>query len=263
MCTVTLLPASTMAVRRTGLDRPLLRVVCNRDERRVRPAARPPSLGRRDGRSVAMPVDQMGGGSWIAVNDSGIVFTLLNAHDGPTRAAAPRTGRDAPASRGLIIPAVAGGHSVTHALERAEALDVSRYLPFRLLLIDRHQLVECWPEAGSLRHRRSFLGGPIMRTSSALGDALVLAPRRTLFRRFFAAARDPLAAQDAFHEHQWTGREDISVRMERDDARTVSRTVVCIGAGVATMTYRAADSPEEHRLVLGLHADVVGPALCS
>ncbi len=263
MCTVTVLPASAMAAHRTGLDRPLLRVVCNRDERRVRPAARPPSLGRIDGRRVAMPVDPVGGGSWIAVNDSGIVFTLLNAHESPTRAAAPRPGQDAPSSRGLIIAAVAGGQSVTHALERAEALDVSRYLPFRLLLIDRHQMVECWPEAGRLRHRRSFLGSPIMRTSSALGDALVQGPRRTLFRRFFAAARDPVAAQEAFHEHQWVGREDISVRMERDDARTVSRTVVCIGPGVATMTYRAGDARQEHRLVLGVHADDVRAALCS
>jgi hypothetical protein len=264
VCTVSVLPRSTLAARGVGLERPLVRVVCNRDELRARPAAVPPALRLIGERRVAMPVDPVGGGSWIAVNDCSVVFALLNARASQARPSAAQAERVVPpVSRGLIIPAVAGSHSVAHALEQAERLEVSHYLPFRLLLIDRHQMVECWPQAGRLCHRRTFLGGPTMRTSSGLGDGVVLAPRRTLFRRFFSAARDPLAAQDAFHEHQWLGREDISVRMERDEARTVSRTVVCVGPGVATMTYCAADTQDEHRVFLGVHADDVRTAMCS
>lgn len=263
MCTVTILPRSTLAAHAVGLDAPLLRLVCNRDEQRARPAALPPALRWIAGRRVAMPVDPVGGGSWIAVNESGVVCALLNANGNRTGDTQLRAGQPSWLSRGLIIPAVASSDSVSDALERALGLDVASYLPFRLLLLDPYQLVECWPESGQLRYRRSFLGFPAMRTSSGLGDALVLGPRRTLFRRFLSGARDPLAAQDAFHGHQWSGREDISVLMERADARTVSRSVVCVGTGMASLTYRAVDEPDEHRLSFGVHADHVRSAMCS
>ena len=74
----------------------------------------------------------------------------------------------------------------------------------------------------------------MMLTSSGLGDHLVEGPRRTLFD---ADPPRTAAAQDAFHRHRWADRLPLSVAMHRDDARTVSRTVVEVTPEAVTMTY--------------------------
>ena len=237
MCTVTVLPPAALAV--PGKDDVVLRVSSNRDELRSRAAARPPEVHSIDGRHVIMPIDPAGGGTWIAASDRGIVFALLNGNPRPAADEAPAARADAP-SRGLIIPALASSACVSEALDRALLLDVSRFRPFRLLVLDRYQLIECWPQATRLRHRRAVLHRPLMRTSSSLGDTVVQAPRRRLFQRLFDDAANPRAAQDAFHDHQWPGREAISVRMERADARTVSQTTIELGSELARLSYQVA-----------------------
>lgn len=236
MCTITALPRS--ALSRTLSDEPLLlRVACNRDEQRTRPAGLPPTLWTAGSRSAVMPIDPQSGGTWIAANDTGIVFAILNVNPGLPVAAGE-------ISRGTIIPGLLDAATVSEALQRAQRLQACRYRPFRLLLFDRHQLVECWPDSDRIRHRRSFLYGPVMRTSSGLGDAIVIGPRQNLFRSAFSDAIDPRQAQDRFHQHQWPGREHISVNMERADARTVSHTVVEVKLQSVSISYRPTDSAQ-------------------
>jgi hypothetical protein len=196
-----------------------------------------------------MPVDPPSGGTWIAVNDAALVCVLLNANPPGGRTGAGTV------SRGLVVPAVAGATTLGDAFERARAIDVSRMAPFRLLLVQQTQLVECWTHEGRLAWRRAVLQGPLMRTSSGLGDDVVAAPRRLLFRRFFRAPADAVAAQDAFHAHAWPGHEHLSVQMRRPGARTVSRTVVELRDGLATMTCRAIDGPD----ATTVHVPVAGP----
>lgn len=250
MCTLTALPRPRL-VRATRAEPLLLRVACNRDERVSRAVALPPATWAAGGRSAIMPIDPESGGTWIAVNDTAIVFALLNANGGATRQQtidanwpSRQSGKQAATSRGVIIPALVGAASVSEALARAQQLQAVRYLPFRLLLLDRYQLVECWPDGDRIRHRRSFLDGPVMRTSSGLGDAVVAGPRRALFRRIFLDPGDPIAAQDRFHNHQWAGREAISVNMRRGDARTVSQIIVEVGPEHVSMSYRPMGSSQ-------------------
>jgi hypothetical protein len=249
MCTVTAVPRSLLA--RVTRDEPLLlRIACNRDERLTRAAGLPPVTWSTGARSAVMPIDGDSGGTWIAVNDTGVVFAMLNATSQTaadwTLRADSRSVPHKPAavSRGLIIPALVSAATVSDALARAQQLEADCYRPFRLLLFDRYQLVECWPDGDRIRHRRSFLYGAVMRTSSALGDAVVAGPRRALFQRVFHDPADPIAAQDRFHDHQWAGREAISVNMRRADARTVSQTVVEVGLEHVSMSYRAIGSSQ-------------------
>jgi hypothetical protein len=229
-------------------DEPLLlRIACNRDERLTRAAGLPPVTWSTGARSAVMPIDGDSGGTWIAVNDTGVVFAMLNTTSQAPDWTLGADWRSAPhvpiaVSRGLIIPALVSAATVSEALARAQQLEADRYRPFRLLLFDRYQLVECWPDGDRVRHRRSFLYGAVMRTSSALGDAVVTGPRRALFQRIFHDPSDPIAAQDRFHDHRWAGREAISVNMRRADARTVSRTVVEVGLEHVSMSYRAIGS---------------------
>jgi hypothetical protein len=235
MCTVTALPRSLLA---SGLspDRLLLRVVCNRDEHVRRAPALPPTLWAAGTRHVLMPIDPDSGGTWIAANDAGLVFVLLNVNDG---ASVPAGGL----SRGTIIPNLVGCATVSRALAQAQQFRAGRFAPFRLVIVDRCQVVDCWPDGDRIRHRRSYLQSAILRTSSSLGDALVAGPRRTLFQRMFSAPHDARTAQDQFHRHQWPGREAISVYMRRPDARTVSRTVVEVRDGSVRLSYQAIEWP--------------------
>ncbi len=235
MCTVTVLPEGLLAEARRG-EGLRLRVSCNRDELLTRAPALPPRVWQAGSRCAVMPVDPESGGTWIGANDAGLVCALLNLHDGSPTARAT-------VSRGTIVPALLRCENVVSAVDRVRSLQVDRYRPFRLLLIGRGELAECWTGGAGLAHRHESIQGPIMRTSSGLGDTLVAAPRHALFRQFVERASDPVAAADLFHLHRWRGREALSVRMRRPDARTVSHTTVEVRGDSVRVTYRAAGAP--------------------
>src|SRR4030095_1045466 len=146
-------------------------------------------------------------------------------------------------SRGTIIPTLVGCGTVSRALAQAQRIRADRFAPFRLLIVDRYEVIDCRPDGDRIRYRRSDLRTAILRTSSGLGDEVVAGPRRTLFRRTFVGARNAQAAQDHYHRHQWPGRETIRVTMRRHDAATVSRTVVEVREGSVRLSYQAIEWP--------------------
>ena len=238
MCTVTVLPETVLAASRIAVDGGLrLRVACNRDELITRAPALPPVTRQVRDRLAIMPVDPDSGGTWIGANDAGIICVLLNVYAG----ARTRVGLR---SRGTVIPPLLGCNCVDAVLERVLELVPGDYSPFRVLVLDRETLVECWNQDRSIRYRRETLRTAVMRTSSGLGDDLVTGPRTVLYEQLLSTASDPIAADDLFHLHQWRGREELSVRMRRPDARTVSHTVVEIREGVIRLVYRPADAPD-------------------
>lgn len=236
MCTVTVLPRALLPFDASD-DQLLLRVVCSRDELTTRAPALPPTLWTAGPRRVLMPLDPSSGGTWIAANDAGLVFVLLNANVGVSTSAGV-------ISRGTIVPTLVGCRTISHALAQAHLIPADRYAPFRLLLIDRHEIADVRPRADRIHYRRSSLRGAILRTSSGLGDAVVAGPRRALFRRTVLRTRDARCAQDQYHSHQWPGREAISVNMRRHNAATVSRTVIEVRAGSVRMSYEAIEWPK-------------------
>lgn len=235
MCTVTALPHSLLSTD-DSTDSLLLRVACNRDELLTRAPALPPTLWAAGARRVLMPIDPASGGTWIAANDAGLVFVVLNANHGT---AAPAGA----VSRGTIIPTLVGCATVSRAVDEAQRIRSGQFAPFRLLIIDRHEFVDCRPGRDGLRYRRSPLCCAILRTSSGLGDAVVRTPRRTLFQRTFTAVPNARAAQDHYHHHQWPGREAISVNMRRADAATVSRTIIEVSESRVRLSYHAIEWP--------------------
>src|SRR5438093_13721072 len=115
MCTVSL-----------RLDAGSVLLTMNRDERYDRGPEAPPRLihGEPGRPSWLAPFDTASGGTWIGVNDRGIVSCILNgsepadeAHGEP--AAVP--------SRGSIIPRILEQHDGTGAARLPDALDFSAY----------------------------------------------------------------------------------------------------------------------------------------
>jgi hypothetical protein len=90
----------------------------------------------------------------------------------------------------------------------------------------------------SLSAEHLALDRPLLFTSSSLGDAVAEAPRRRLFDATVCGRDASLfEAQRRFHDHQWPDRPEISVRMLRPDARTVSRSFVTVAAGRIDFIY--------------------------
>ncbi len=222
MCTMTIIPLNDG-----------FRVAFNRDESRKRPIAFPPRLVQCGRHTAAMPIDARSLGTWIAVNDAGIVMGILNRNIGLTRGS-----RDPNVpSRGTIIPLLAACETLNEARRTALALCDRPFAPFRLIFSDYVFAVEFVSEPTGVNIREYLLTSPVMFTSSGLGDDLVEPPRRKLFATSFTKAENWPSEQDAFHRHSWPDRRDLSVCMSREDASTVSLTTITVRGKSSVMTY--------------------------
>lgn len=222
MCTVTIIPT------RDGF-----RLATNRDENRLRPAAIPPSTRMFGDIHAIAPLDPKGGGTWVAVTEAGMAFTVLNGNPFPMPSMPPK---DRLVSRGLIIPSIAEASTISSAVSLTENLPLERLAPFRLVICDGRTIVEAWWAREQLSLQRRDIA-PSCWVSSGLGDHLVQS-RHPLFKEMVVDAGATPDAQDAFHVHRWAENPRISVLMEREDARTVSRTVVdVVRHEVASMRY--------------------------
>jgi Transport and Golgi organisation 2 len=218
VCTVSVIK---VAVAGVAGARAVARVVCSRDELRTRREGSGPVVTRVGGVAAIWPADADGGGTWVAANETGLVLSLLNLNTGVSGEAGHGS-----RSRGLIIPLLAGCGSIDEAARAAFAINLREYKPFRLLLADSAGRVVTIRWDGRAPERAEAIG-PVCVVSSGLGDQLVL-PRLELFVEMVARDSTP-ERQDAFHRHQWPERPEISVLMERADARTVSITTIEIG----------------------------------
>jgi transport and Golgi organization protein 2 len=220
MCTVSIVPTAGGC-----------RVVCNRDERRARAAARPPRVRLTKLSWAAYPEDPVSGGTWIGVNGDGLMVVLLN------RTASPDARRGALLSRGSIVPRLLSCASIAQARHAYDALDVRQFAPFRLVMVQRAAITVADPARPATE--TVPLTAPVMLTSSSLGDALVEPPRRRLFEQLVLAGHDWLHGQARFHRHRWAGRPEISIHMAREDAATVSRTTIEVTSSAIDLGYES------------------------
>jgi len=236
MCTVTIVPKADASGASDASG--AFRMACSRDEQHGRAPAHPPQQRDLAGVQTLMPIDPTSDGTWVGVNAHGLALTLLNYN-----LADPPIDRDQ--SRGSVIPQLLSASSVDGVVALAASIRAGRMMPFRLVACDGRSAM-LWRSTEPIEQAQvlPWSDEPMMWTSSGLGDHLVEGPRRALFESCFGD--DPtahLAEQAAFHRHQWHGREHLSVCMSRDDARTVSYTLVDVDPTSVTMTYHP-DRPD-------------------
>jgi uncharacterized protein with NRDE domain len=223
VCTVTILP----------LKPGLTRLVCNRDEKHSRALALPPRDYSSQGADYLAPLDPQSEGTWIAVNQAGVLFVLLNRS-----AIVSGERKTIRRSRGALIPSLQDATSIVTAVDTMRRLKTNDYAPFRLIVTDGHRIAELLNATNRLIVLQYQLLKPVMFTSSGLGDHLVDSPRRGLFRSMLSAKAVSEIQQNAFHRHRWADHPELSVLMNRPDAATVSITEVVLTPQLATMTYQ-------------------------
>lgn len=226
MCTVSIVPHDEG-----------FRLVCNRDELLARPPAIPPMRHSTRDSAAIYPVDPQGGGTWIGVNHHGVAVALINRQHAsvvrPQRPGAARPWR----SRGEIPVAVLASDSLGDARIRLAQLDPASYPPFLALVVSFDRLLCVRGDSARVTIDEQPLTKPLVFTSSSLGDARVEHVRVPLFQSLVVTSHRPWEGQRVFHDHQWRGRPDVSVRMRRSDACTVSRTRVDVRGSRASLDY--------------------------
>jgi len=193
----------------------------NRDEKLTRPMGLAPAQRVVGGRSVLCP-SEPGGGTWIALNDVGVTFALVNWYS----VSAHGAGRQV--SRGQVVNAVSLFDSPVDATCVLTKLPLPRINPFRLIGIfpARKEIIEWrWDlkELSQVRHHwraRQWI-------SSSFDEPKAHHVRSQAFR---AARR-----QKSFGNVNWLRRlhrshhpekGPFSTCMHRADATTVSYTEI-------------------------------------
>lgn len=223
MCTVSIVPVAGG-----------LRVMCNRDELRSRPPASAPLVYRGATTTSIWPVDPISHGTWIGVNDAGLVLVLLNRKGGP--ACVPGSARE---SRGTIIPSLLDKSTVESAVDAAVRFTPSRFAPHTLVALQQRRGVSITIAGSRPMVRFHDLSRPHLFTSSSLGDDLAVLWRGPLFVKLVEQSVNVSGGQAAFHYHRWSALPEISVRMARADATTVSVTTVDVRSDRTQMHYDA------------------------
>jgi len=195
----------------------------NRDERRTRKPALPPERRVRAGTRFLAPLDGDFGGSWIGVNEFGLVLCLLNGYSPRDR------DDDAPpddfSSRGLLLTALIDSRSVAQSCRRLNGVEPTRFRSFVLAAFEP-------PGAAALvswdrRDLRVTSGGldvvPSPLISSSFRTEEVRRSRARLLDRMRRDAGDGSTQLHlAYHASHEPRKGPHSVCMHRPDARTVS-----------------------------------------
>jgi hypothetical protein len=217
MCTLTFIPRDNGYL-----------LAMNRDERIARGAAAPPTQVALNGRHAVYPCD-VEGGAWIATNDSGIAFALLNWNE--VGFVQPKT-----RSRGCVVPALIGSRSPRNADATLKHTDLQGILPFRLVGIfpAEKELTEwCWNQNSLIRETFGWESGQWY--SSSLSDAQAALRRGLAFAR---ARQQPdrgsvtwLRRLHALHDAE---QASFSTCVHRKDVQTLSYTeFICTVAALS------------------------------
>ncbi len=210
----------------------------NRDERLTRAAAIPPRRERDPAANFLAPRDPEEGGTWTAVNDRGVAFSLLNNY----QASAGHMPAD-PLSRGRVVRAVVTCASAQEAERRIRhEIPLARVQPFVLVVARRRptDAVAATINWDGEQLRREDLPLPAIVVSNAGDYPRAVKAREDAFANYLDTCADDHAGIDGLFAGHKPARGHYSICMHFPPfAATVSNTVIRIGPRRATMTYRA------------------------
>ncbi|MGB0257606.1 MAG: NRDE family protein [Coraliomargarita sp.] len=208
-------------------------VLFNRDEKRTRSKGHPPRLVETDesASNVLMPLDPDAGGSWIGVNEHGLIVALLNnyPHD--------QEQLEHQRSRGLLVlDLLQSCRTAAECMQQLAATTLANYRGFLLFAMGREgePLAREW--AGKQLENLPLLeqGGLSVLTTSSVRREDCENYRRELFAHLPRSAE----ALRIAHQHYLSSDPALGPLMVRDDAATDSITEITLNKAVAHMHYQ-------------------------
>ena len=208
----------------------------NRDEHKERLPAAPPSKRIQDGITFLSPTDADHGGSWLVTNELGVTSGLLN-HYSATEPFTPAR----PISRGHLVLSLAGADSAAAVGKLLGQVNPTSYRPFLVFSVDPHGS-KLWVWDG---RQLSEKPPALPLTTSSYRGGEVTDFRR---RKFAALGENPDPEKlSGFHQAHDPLRPESSVRMRRDEARTVSCSRIDVTGDSVSFAYRP--EPDDSLLI--------------
>jgi hypothetical protein len=206
----------------------------NRDEKLTRPTGLPPRKRMVNGREVLSP-SEPGGGTWIALNDTGVCMALINWYSAPAR-----VNRNA-ISRGDVVKSVMATDSADAADAELRGAPLGRINPFRLIGIfpRTHEIFE-WRWDVKRLVSKKLTWKTRQWISSGFDEPTAQCVRgrifRSLLRECLAGGLGWLRQLHRCHSPQ---SGPFSTCMHRTDAATVSYIEITVSDSRAKMGYHA------------------------
>ncbi len=214
----------------------------NRDELRTRAPALPPSPRVQRGVTLLLPTDGEAGGSWITVNDFGHTLALLNRWDD--------TPHDVPGpfvSRGLLVVELAPTAGPAEVYRALGGIQLQLYRPFTLASVAPDEDPRLFEWNGRMLERVTVTEPGLLRASSGSDQAGAERERGALFGE---ARRRPEGLDEAvlwaLHRSHLPEKGALSICMHRDEAVTVSLSLIMVSPSLVRFRY-VAGSPCETR----------------
>jgi hypothetical protein len=206
----------------------------NRDEKLARVPGLPPTERFLDGCRVICPAEP-GGGTWIALNESGACFALINWYS-----ITKRVDRN-PVSRGAVVNSVSAIVSPDLADAALGNLPLPQINPFRLIgIFPAAREIAEWRWGLKRLVRKNHPWKTRQWISSGFDEPTAQRIRSKVFqlaqRQKSAGSRDWLRRLHRSHLPQ---AGPFSTCMHRDDAATVSYTEVAVSSRMASLRYHA------------------------
>jgi Transport and Golgi organisation 2 len=220
---------SVIILRRPGHDWPVL-LAANRDEMNDRPWL-PPGRHWPERPWIVAGLDRQAGGSWLGLNDDGLVAGIMNRAGSLGPAAGKR-------SRGELVLDALDHSDALDAAKALGALEPRAYRPFNLVLADNRDAF--WlRNAGDSIEVASIPGGLSMLTAQDLNDEARSRRIRHYLPLFRGApAPDPAAGDWRAWQHLLQSREfaaggtphDAMTIVGEDRFETLSSTLIALPA---------------------------------
>ncbi len=143
----------------------------NRDEYYSRAAASLPVMLENGHVQALMPIDPVGGGSWMCVNNHGLAIFLLNNYEIST------LNDQKYRSRGLLVKSLGLSGTLEQVVQNIKSEDFPQYAPLTLCAFDCHKEY-IWGWDGAVLRKQNPDG---FIASSSLRPKEVIAERKALF----------------------------------------------------------------------------------
>lgn len=204
----------------------------NRDERLTRVVGLPPSKKSINGITVVSP-SEPGGGTWIALNDSGVAFSLINWYS--IRAQV----KSKPVSRGEVVNAVCTAVTPEFVAVALAQLPLKQINPFRLIgIFPATQEITEWRWDFK---KLTWKNHPWLARQWISSGFDELGAQRIRHKTFLRALKKKSAGTldwlRRLHRSHAPKPGPFATCMHRSDAATVSYSEVIVASHLATMRH--------------------------
>jgi len=232
MCTVTFIPFQQTYF-----------ITSNRDESPGRQSTGLTSTHTPEWNAIHFPLDELSGGSWIALADSGKVICLLNGGFEPFIPKPPYR-----MSRGQVVVEVG---TATDTLPFLEEFSLEAVAPFTLFVFEKGELTQLvWD--GEKKHFSSLPNDqPQIWSSVTLYPQHVREWRKSLFEKWLAEQKT-FTRESIIDFHQLAnGDPDNDFVMNRNDiVRTLSITSIALKEHSGSILHLALDKESREEIMV-------------